>query len=119
MTNLPWGQAQAESNKPDLRQPPATPARRRSSCRQRANINTTQLETLALDRSAWQVTCATAVSQIHQTNQDRRSERRTQRHQRAVGIPLVSGFPCAICGRVCGSRIGLNAHEKWHQRQRR
>lgn len=85
----------------------------------RAHINTTQLETLALDRSAWKVTCATAVSQIHQINQVKRSERRIQRHQRAAGIPLASGFPCSICGRVCGSRIGLNAHEKWHQRQRR
>ncbi|CAM4548082.1 unnamed protein product [Leuciscus chuanchicus] len=28
---------------------------------------------------------------------------------------LVS--PCSICGRVCGSRIGLDAHVKWHQRQ--
>ena len=36
----------------------------------RANISLTQLETLALNRPAWQVTCATAVCQIHQTNQD-------------------------------------------------
>ena len=85
----------------------------------RANIPFTQLENLATNRSAWQGTCATAVSQIHQKTQDRRSERRTQRHQRAAGVPLASGFPCSICGRVCGSRIGLYAHEKWHQRQRR
>ncbi|KAK0152199.1 hypothetical protein N1851_006431 [Merluccius polli] len=52
-----------------------------------ANIPLTQLETLALDRSAWQVTCATAVSQIHQSNQDRRSKRRTQRHQWAAEAP--------------------------------
>ena len=85
----------------------------------RCNILSTQLEALALDRSEWQVTCARAVSHIHHTNQQKRAERRTQRHQRAAGIPLATGFPCAICGRVCGSRIGLNAHEKWHQRQRR
>ena len=85
----------------------------------RANIPLTQLETLALNRSAWQVNCATAVSQIHQTNQDRCSERRIQRHKRAAGNFLASGFPCSICGRMCGSRIGLYAHEKWHQRQRR
>ncbi|KAL1255534.1 hypothetical protein QQF64_013595 [Cirrhinus molitorella] len=42
----------------------------------RANIPITQLESLALDRSVWKVTCATAVSQIHQANQARRSERR-------------------------------------------
>lgn len=82
----------------------------------RANIPLTKLESLALDRSAWQATCAAAVSQIHQTNQDQRSMRRIKRHQRAAGTPLVSGFPCSICGRVCGSRIGLYAHEKWHQR---
>ncbi len=85
----------------------------------RANIPLTQLESLAFDRSAWQVTCATAVSQIHQINQDRWSERHIKRHQWAAGTPLVSGFPCSICGRVCGSRIRLDAHEKWHQRQRR
>ncbi len=85
----------------------------------RANIPLTQIESLALNRSAWQVTCAIAVSQIHQINQDRRSERRTKRHQWAAGTPLVSGFPCFICGRVCGSRIGLDAHVKWHQQQHR
>ncbi len=56
----------------------------------RANIPLTQIESLALNRSAWQVTCAIAVSQIHQINQDRRSERRTKRHQWAAGTPLVS-----------------------------
>ncbi len=59
----------------------------------RANIPLMQLESLALDRSAWQVNSATAVSQIHQTNQDRRSERRIKRHQWAAGTPLVSSFP--------------------------
>ncbi|KAK0145961.1 hypothetical protein N1851_015110 [Merluccius polli] len=69
----------------------------------RANI---PLTNLALNRSAWQVTCASVVSQIHQTNQDRRSERRIQRH-RGGWYLLASGFPCSICGRMCGSRIGL------------
>ncbi len=83
----------------------------------RANIPLIQLESLALDRLAWQVTCATPVSQIHQTNQDRRSARRIKRQQWVAGTPLVSGSPCSICRRVCGSRIRLNAHEKWHQLQ--
>ncbi len=66
----------------------------------RANIPVTYLESLALDRSVWQVTCATAVSQIHQINQDRRSERRIKRHQRAAAVPpyqicLVSLAPSA------------------------
>ncbi len=63
----------------------------------RANIPLMQLESLALDRSAWQVTCATVVSQIHQTNQDRRSARRIKRHQWAAGTPwyLVSPAPPA------------------------
>ncbi len=78
----------------------------------RANIPLTQLESRADDRSAWQATCATAVSQKHQINQDRRSARRIKRHQWEAGTPLVSGFPCSICRRVCGSRIRLDAHEK-------
>lgn len=82
-----------------------------------SNINPMQLEALAQDRSAWQVTCARVVSQIHDKDQQRRAERRRQRHQKAAGAPLSFGFPCSTCGRVCGSRIGLNAHEKWHQRQ--
>lgn len=41
----------------------------------RANINTTPLETLAVDSSAWHLTCPTAVSQIHL---DRSTERRIQ-----------------------------------------
>ncbi len=78
----------------------------------RANIPLTQLESLALDRSAWQVTCATAVSQIHQTNQDLRSERCIKRNQWVAGTPLVSGFPCSICWKVCGSRIGLHVPQE-------
>ena len=48
------------------------------------------LSTLALNISASQITFANAVSQIHQTNQDRRSERRIPRRQRAAGTPLAS-----------------------------
>ncbi len=59
----------------------------------RANIPLTQLESLALDRSAWQFTCATAVSQIHQTNQDLRSERCIKRNQWVAGTPPGIWFP--------------------------
>ena len=85
----------------------------------RTAINPTQLETLALDRSAWRDTCARTISQINDSNQQRRSQRRAQRHQRTAGIPPTSGLPCPICGRMCGSRIGLDSHIKWHQRHHR
>lgn len=85
----------------------------------RTAINPTQLETLAHDRSAWRATCARATAHISDSNQQRRSDRRAQRHRREAGIPLADGFPCPSCGKICGSRIGLHSHTKWHQRQQR
>ena len=85
----------------------------------RTDINPMQLETLAHDRLAWRATCARATAHISDSNQQRRTERRAQRHRREAGIPPVDGFPCPACGRICGSRIGLHSHTKWHQRQQR
>ena len=85
----------------------------------RTAMNPTQLETLAHDRSAWRATCARATAHINDSNQQRRSERRAQRHRREAGIPPADGFPCPACGKICGSRIGLHSHTKWHQRQQR
>ncbi|CAJ1066317.1 uncharacterized protein LOC109084930 [Xyrichtys novacula] len=82
-------------------------------------INPMQLETLALDPIAWRDTCARAISRINDSNQQRRSERCAQRHQRTASIRPMSGIPCPICGRMCTSHIGLDSHIKWHQQQHR
>jgi len=81
----------------------------------RTAISPTQYEILALDRSAWQVTYARATSRRHDSNQQRRTERRSQR---AAHIPPTSTLPCPDCGQMIGSCIDLDSHLKLHQWQR-
>ncbi|KAJ8371185.1 hypothetical protein SKAU_G00112130 [Synaphobranchus kaupii] len=78
------------------------------------------LETLAMDRSTWRSTCASGVQQLEDSITQRRCERSTKRHQQAAWTLLSnSQHTCPSCNRVCGSRISLESHMKWHRRQER
>lgn len=82
------------------------------------NINPGHLEDLAANRPAWRKTCKKATEQINNIFIERRTTRRAQRHQKAEdNSSQTSGHACSICGRVCGSKIGLHSHMRWHQRQ--
>lgn len=83
----------------------------------RSAINPPEPETLPVDRSAWQVICARTTARIHDSNQQRSTERRAQRHQRAAHIPPVSGLSCPDCIQMIGLHISLDSHMKWHHRQ--
>lgn len=85
----------------------------------RCNINPGHLEALASNRPAWRATCNKAAEQINDIFIQRRTARRAQRHRQADPTPQTSGHACSICGRVCGSKIGLHSHMRWHQRQQR
>ena len=76
-------------------------------------------EQLADDRTKWRSQCHKAVDKFEAARHQRLSEARERRHARAndpttrdqiVGPPWI----CPVCGRVCGSRIGLVSHTRVH-----
>ena len=84
----------------------------------KGNVPPTALENLAADRPTWRRTCNSVVSQMEGTFANNRNEKRRRRHQRALGIiPAENQHPCHLCDKICGSRIGLHAHLRWHQRR--
>lgn len=84
----------------------------------RCNIPPQQLETLAVDRCAWRAACDKGTTQLEEALSRKRAEKRTLRHELAAGVqPPAAQHPCQICAKICGSRIGLNSHVRWHQRQ--
>lgn len=83
----------------------------------RCNIEPQNLETLAVNRQEWQAACKEGLALIEETNSRRRAEKRNTRHQQQNGAAPAGHHPCLRCGKVCGSRIGLNSHLRWHQRR--
>lgn len=81
------------------------------------NIPAKDWETMATNRNGWRTTCRKAV---HTFESQRVASLVVKRDVRKAG-PTYSQdtsvtFCCQTCGRVCGSRIGLFAHSKTHNR---
>lgn len=78
----------------------------------KCGIESNAIEHAAADRRIWRNICQEGLETFTSTYNDRAERRRHQRHaaQRADGI-----FPCAACGRVCNSRIGLHSHQRVYQ----
>jgi len=74
-------------------------------------ITPSELETLAMDRTGWHSTCKSAVEEFEVP---RIQELEAKRDLRESGPPSTSNFECQICHRMCGSQIGLLAHNKSH-----
>ena len=86
----------------------------------KCDIQPTALEQLAADRPTWRATCQNGAARMEESLTRKREERRTRRHQRAAGNPPQDEqHPCHLCDKVCGSRIGLHSHIRWHQRRPR
>ena len=78
----------------------------------RCSMAPKDLESSASNRTEWRSCCRDSISQF-ETN--RISSLKTKRTLRKAGTSLsTSDFPCDICGRLCGSRIGLYAHRRAH-----
>ena len=84
------------------------------------HLQPSALERLASDRANWRSAIANGIKTIEDKLSTKRAENRTKRLQRAAGI-LADGphYPCESCDKICGSRIGLHAHMRWHQRRGR
>lgn len=82
----------------------------------RCNMQPRDLETLAMDRKIWRTACVNGTTRIEQEISRKRTEKRIQRHQGNLEAVPVGQYPCHRCDKVCGSRIGLNSHLRWHQR---
>lgn len=77
------------------------------------------LETLASDRVRWRNVVQDGGITIDSKLSNKSAENRTQRFQQAAGAPVAGPqFSCQTCGKICGSRIGLHSHARWHRHQR-
>ena len=79
------------------------------------NVSLTSWESTTSDRPKWRSTCTSAVQHFERTRVGTLVEKRTRR--KAGGGPRQGepGHQCQTCGRLCGSRIGLHAHNKTHR----
>lgn len=78
----------------------------------KCSIEPSNIEIYASDRCKWSALCHTGTEQLTTHLNTIAEEKRQRRHapQQADG-----NFPCATCGRVCRSRIGLNSHQRTHR----
>ncbi len=75
------------------------------------NIDPLTWEECALDRALWRRTCHTGI----QTFEAKRTKAlQDKREQRKQGLLIQGAFPCNVCGKVCGSGIGLYSHMRTH-----
>ena len=76
-----------------------------------------ELETNASDRKQWRALCREGCSHLEEARNLAREERRQRRHNQNEALPANPNLACQLCGKVCGSRIGLHSHTRWHERQ--
>ena len=77
------------------------------------DIPAKSLESLAQDRSLWRTTSRVygAVAALETSRTDHLRQARDRRKATATQ-QRVDDLQCRSCGRLCGSRIGLFAHER-------
>ena len=79
-------------------------------------IDPNRLEATAAETASWRATCHDGAERFEAALRERREEKRRRRHQRALHPAApVPGLQCRICGRPCGSRIGLYSHLRTHR----
>ena len=83
----------------------------------KCGINPNSLEQEANDRAGWRNACRVGLSKLETDLSNQRDKRRTKRHQRRAEVAQEAPFQCQACERSFTSRIGLNSHTRWHQRQ--
>lgn len=82
----------------------------------KCNMNPLDIELIAQNRPQWRSMCKEGIQQL----ENARIQAKTAQRQRRNLNPHHENdavFPCLLCGKNCKSRIGLNSHTRWHQRQ--
>ena len=85
----------------------------------KANLNTmgikpADLEGLAADRTTWRATCQQAVVNFEESRVRHLEDKRRQRKTGHVNTCASPDLQCDVCGRNCGSKIGLFSHRRTH-----
>lgn len=84
----------------------------------KCNIRPEHLETLATERATWRSKISKGVMILEQERIAQRTLKRQQRHVRREALADPAQIlTCQICGKDCGSRIGLTSHMNAHRRR--
>ena len=77
------------------------------------NIDTTDWEIVADDRSRWRQKVKNGIKQADKARGLKAAEKRARRKLSAATAPsTTSRFTCSTCSRVCHSLIGLRSHSR-------
>ena len=78
-----------------------------------------RLETLTGDRAQWRRSVHDGATHFESERTRERIERSRRRHARLPPAPNIPApnLACPECGRICGSRIGLQSHLRAHARE--
>ena len=82
----------------------------------KCRINPSTLEANASERSGWRSTCKEGLLHHENTIHEAREAKRQRRHNQNQQAQDNPELECPECGKVCGSRIGLHSHLRWHRR---
>ena len=83
-----------------------------------SEINPDSWESDTLVRPGWRKICHTGMATFEANRLAKLTKKRTRRIKRFNNHPQLDAetFTCAVCGRVCRSRIGLHSHQKKHSK---
>ena len=83
------------------------------------NLDPGRLEAAAADRVEWRRSVHGGATHFESERARERTERSRRRHARPTPLPNIPApdLACPECGRVCGSRIGLQSHLRAHARE--
>ena len=84
----------------------------------KCNIDPTNFEQLANDRSAWRTAVLHGTRRYEELLREKSDEQRRARHMSQARRHQTSDHECPQCGRHLISRAGLASHIRAHQRQR-
>ena len=78
-------------------------------------IPPTELVATALDRQRWRTLTQSASSALEEERRHQAQSARERRHLAASIPATTANFQCAVCARLCKSRIGLQSHSRVHR----
>ena len=77
------------------------------------NIPVDEWQALAQDRPAWRAATRKGTKHLERSRLQSLDDKRSARKNR---VPNPStGVPCQLCGKICASTFGLQAHMRKHQ----
>jgi len=78
------------------------------------DINPAHLESLTTDRTSWRALCRQSIGSFEDSRVSHAENERRLRKTGHASTSTSSTVQCDVCGRTCGSRIGLFSHKRTH-----